>query len=848
MLTFEKYTVVRLNNSWKLKAPILDKMDFLTFIYVYLFGGVSLIPLILLVLYSLQPIKKDHGDNEKDTSALKAGEVEENATTGLKAYKTGWLTVTQEYFDSVDSITSNTRSVLESSENRSAYSSLYRLVKNSESDDTNDNITQKPLSEPKGDIQVRKTQKKHRYYAVLKHGNLFLYKSENLKDVKHVIVLANHIVCTWPRNLTEGQLFTKYSAICIMKRDWSRKRRLSDNFRGELITTYDILTHGLAAPPGSIFIYCDRNIEQEDWYFTLIRATKTDEVVNPILDPSLHAKTLHFDTKDMLDLIQRLYSTEGQLYTKWLNGLIGRLFLSLQRTEFLKNLLISRLEKKLEKIKKPGFLDEFKLVKLDPGISAPFITWPSLTEINPDGDITVRFSLHYLGKLSFQISNKVNINLGSHFKPREVDLLLSITIEKIEGQMLLKVKPPPSDRIWYTFESEPIISLSIEPVISSRQITYNIVTGSIERKFKEAIRDSLVLPHWDDFVFYRPNEEIYKGGIWDKSGLSEQNDTENNSEIQEACLDEEASSSCSLLTLESQSGSKKTQAHSKMKLSSTITDISKKIKKQKSVSTLGISEDNCLSDGSFVDSSKAKDNDAMIENGRNKPSTMNTLRRIGKWYFKDEKQIPKESYTPPEMILNRRIKKSVSDAGKSFHDINAPSYEMFNRNSGTNILASRDLGVTATGSFERNTRDSRVSLTSQEKPNLSSSEKRADDIESLISDEQLISAAILDPNDHIHNESIAAELAITSPMSDTRQSSPSRLVPVSPVMPSGTEVPIRSRTLHRKPPAGSPPSSPMFEDDNDASQKEPLSSDSNDAASNTEVSDQFEYDDSARNE
>ncbi|GMF63402.1 unnamed protein product [[Candida] boidinii] len=66
--------------------------------------------------------------------------------------------------------------------------------------------------------KLKAIRRKNRYYAVLKHGNLFLYSDETKSNVQHAIVLANHFVTIWPRSLRDGQLFTRRSAICIMKK------------------------------------------------------------------------------------------------------------------------------------------------------------------------------------------------------------------------------------------------------------------------------------------------------------------------------------------------------------------------------------------------------------------------------------------------------------------------------------------------------------------------------------------------------------------------------------------------------------------------------------------------------
>ncbi|KAK6457088.1 putative integral membrane protein conserved region-domain-containing protein [Scheffersomyces xylosifermentans] len=710
-------------------------MGLLTLLYVYIFGGITFVPVVLLVFVYLHPILQstdpDHDEkpakeaDEVGSEYLKAGEIEETSSSGLDAYKAGWIIVTQEYLDSPDDISSTTQTISESNENKSAYSSLYKLVQKDSANNTNNNnssstnntiaggglsrsrstsfdslsnnisstllgmtnmntngiasetnsvfapsssavsattlqqpssnnsilepaatspslssnFQQPPVIQSPSADKVKSSQKKHRYYAILKHGNLFLYKDETLKDVKHVIVLSSYFISMWPRDLPDGQLFTKSSAIAMVKS--SKLNTLTS--REE------------SAPKGSFFLYTDINADKEDWYFTLVRATKltTNSDLHEVIDPQVYAKTLHFQTKHMIDLIQTLYSSEGQLQTKWFNALIGRLFLSLQGTKTLENYLHTKIAKKLNKIKTPGFLDKFSIKSIYPGDSAPFLTYPSLKEISPDGTVLVSVYLTYHGNLSLQIATKVNINLGARFKTREVDLLLNITLSKLEGPILIKIKPPPSERLWYTFETEPIMNLKIEPIISSRQMTYNIITNSIEKKFKEAIKDSLVLPHWDDIVFYDTMDEIYRGGIWDPSArpgndmadsdLQTLNSANSNDYERETFSDLDTKSELTFRSL------------NKSKLSNTLTDLSKRIKKKTSSASTLIADSQSI---------KSETQSVLTPSTNNKNSaTMNTLKKIGKWYFKDEKaaQEEPEPYKPPEMISNRRVPRKNSN-------------------------------------------------------------------------------------------------------------------------------------------------------------------------------------------
>lgn len=679
-------------------------MSLALFLIAYVVGGVTLIPLLIVVFIYLHP-KQPETETDKliadQDDGLKAGAIEEEKSTGIEAFRSGWIFVTQSYLESQDEINSSTVSI--ENDSKSAYSSLYKLQQKQQKqeedinggatglgvigafDDYSDttsitgststlnstltsnttssvsnsngiaasltaNGTSSSSSTSSGSrsngqnsANLRASQRKHRYFAVMKHGNLFLYKDEKLKEVKHVIVLSSYLVTMWPRNLTDAQLFTKRTAICLMKRDWSRARRLSDTFESferDRISVMDILNPGssLSPPKGSFFIYNDLNVDKEDWYFELIKATKIAPKFNiDALDPLVHAKTMHFETRNMINLIQTLYSSEGHLQTKWLNAMLGRLFLAFQKTEVLRQFLTQRIYKKLNKIKVPGFLDKFQIVKLHPGNSAPFFTHPHLKEISPDGSVIMSTFVSYSGHLSLQIATKLNINLG--FKPREVDVLLSITLELLEGTVLFKLKPPPSERIWYSFEVEPVLQLKIEPIISSRQLTYNIITNQIDKKFKEAIRESLVLPHWDDLVFYNTSDQFYRGGIWETPAPFEERQPQNQEgdttslhrtstsigeSVDEEAIDTSPPESVRLVQTSS------SQPTAKMKLTATLSDFSKRIKKTKSTHTLSVSEENYLNDGTVLESPDPTKSSAT-------GSTMSTLKKIGQWYFKDNK-------------------------------------------------------------------------------------------------------------------------------------------------------------------------------------------------------------------
>lgn len=148
------------------------------------------------------------------------------------------------------------------------------------------------------------------------------------------------------------------------------------------------------------------------------------------------------------------------------------------------------------------------------GNSAPIFTNPKLRELTIDGDLTIETDVKYTGGFKLEIAAVAIVDLGQRFKPRKINILLAGICKKLEGHLLVRVKPPPSNRIWISFETMPKLDLSIEPIVSSRQITYNFILRAIESKIREVVADTLVVPNWDDIPFSDTLLQPTRGGIW----------------------------------------------------------------------------------------------------------------------------------------------------------------------------------------------------------------------------------------------------------------------------------------------------------------------------------------------
>lgn len=512
----------------------------LTLIYAYLLGGVTFVPLcILIFLYFASSGKFTNEQEIQDDTPLlvtmdpnfKAGELEE--LQNVKVEMSGYMHVTNQYYFHQTELIEN---------------SNLSQSKLSKSPDGETITTDTTIDEEPKLLLRSQLKPKQKFFVVLKHGNLFLYKDGETSnnDLLHAISLKDCFVTIWPRKyydnieqqyrpLIDGQLFTKRTCIAIFKKgtvnfDPENDHNLQFNVNlnkningainsndhpianGENYATDQLVING----SNQFFLYFENNMDKEDWYFKLINACKSNEINRKNnLNPGLAAKTAHLNTHDILMLIQNLNSTEGQLQSKWFNALIGRLFLSLQQTDTLNRYIWDKIYKKLLKINKPGFLDDFTIEKVDVGNGIPFITNPKLLELTPEGHTKIGMDLIYNGNLNVIISTKVNINLGSRFKPREVSVKISVKVKKLVGPLIVIMKPPPSNRLWYAFQKEPIMDLDIEPVVSSSKLSYGLITKAIKSKFADAIKESLVVPYMDDIVIYNTENELYRGGIWE---------------------------------------------------------------------------------------------------------------------------------------------------------------------------------------------------------------------------------------------------------------------------------------------------------------------------------------------
>ncbi|KAI1779002.1 hypothetical protein F4818DRAFT_236730 [Hypoxylon cercidicola] len=484
-------------------------MSWTAFLLTYLFGGVTFIPLVLaLVLYHAHLTFPVHDDSlpqdalndadsivqpGDDTFALHEAQKEELKQRLLAESDTaaGYFAVCREYVPmgiNAKPIERSTPvgSTTVAAPSQSVYQSMYRSIFDRKQ-------APNPLDEHKS-VSQRPKKAGNVFYVVLRHGHLMLFDDDEQLEVRHVISLAHHDISIYSGGdkTPEGELFIKRNAL-----------RLSRKTDGK-----ELAPDAQVSKP--FYLFSENCSAKEDFYFALLRNQEQS-----FAGQNLAPKPQRFEVKNIISLVQRLHSTDEHLHSRWLNAFIGRIFLGIYKTKDIENFIREKITKKISRVHRPSFLSRITIQRIDTGDSAPYFMNPRLKDFSVEGECGMEADVKYTGNFRLEVAATARIDLGPRFKAREVNLVLAVVLRKLEGHVFFKIKPPPSNRIWFSFQSMPKMEMTIEPIVSSRQITYTVILRQIENRIKEVMAETLVAPFWDDMPFFNTEHKEWRGGIFE---------------------------------------------------------------------------------------------------------------------------------------------------------------------------------------------------------------------------------------------------------------------------------------------------------------------------------------------
>lgn len=466
-------------------------------VYAYVLGGFTFIPLCLIAavcyaIYTSVPVvveESGEGGSAKrgsmdGESAQGEGELKTDAARPQAAkYRKAWLTV---------------RRTFEETPNEGGNYSLFKSLLDSRSKDP------------------KRSRPRDNWYVVLKGKVLYLYEDEAMTECSSVIELGSHDVVVFPEGLPDGELFSKRNAICLRPKADSaaskdalmpsvtKQMRLSDveierlaeersggnakKKERERLRLQEEQRKREAArdealdPSTPWFVFVKNSCDMEDWYLALVHASDHSPDTSPLqpLQPV-------FSPEDMDSLVHQLDEQPDTIPMRWLNALIGRIFYSYYNTATLEQYIIGRLMKKLAKVKRPAFLAEIVVTEANMGNAPVLFSKPMLKELTKEGDAALELNVKYKGEMRITVETVATVSFGSRFKPYNVKLVLAVVLRELEGNVVIRVKRPPSNRIWYAFTQMPRMVLSVEPVVSDRQVTWTMILHSIESRLREVV-------------------------------------------------------------------------------------------------------------------------------------------------------------------------------------------------------------------------------------------------------------------------------------------------------------------------------------------------------------------------
>ncbi|PJF19071.1 hypothetical protein PSACC_01116 [Paramicrosporidium saccamoebae] len=308
--------------------------------------------------------------------------------------------------------------------------------------------------------------------------SLFLYESEEQLHCAGVAVIEGCKIDLYPHTLLLDEIYKKDFPLRIVS-------------NGE----------ALYANRSTIYLWTASASEKEDWLFALRQAATTasvaitDRAATPYLPQSDPKLT---DAIFMERLNRYVRAPTMDKSSQWINAIMGRLFFNMFRSNDLERFFRKKFERKAATMPKPFFLGDLVLKSVLAGQSMPMFSRGQLHSVTNQGELLVSVDVLYPGGFRMQIETEIKWDIP-RVKTIIVPIVMSIHVRRLAGRALIRIKPPPSDRLWLGFYAPPQLEVDIEPVVSAKAITWSVIKTAMMKHMQDTMAEFVVLPNMDDF-------------------------------------------------------------------------------------------------------------------------------------------------------------------------------------------------------------------------------------------------------------------------------------------------------------------------------------------------------------
>lgn len=276
----------------------------------------------------------------------------------------------------------------------------------------------------------------------------------------------------------------------------------------------------LQANGQNLFIYCPSSSEKEDWFLSIRHSQKTATTTTTTTTSQQHTSKRPSIETIFMERLSRYSSllsgsgSSGDSNLDWLNVLVGRIFFQCFRSNDLTQTIHLKFQRKMTQSPElPKWLGKIEIDKIVIGMSAPFISNPRLHSMSGDGNVITSMDMSYPGGFVIALSTTIipgnipmsilgNNSFSGFFSGNAsgVSVGIQLRIKSLVGRILIHIKEPPSDRLWYGFVGEPEMEVDIDIKISNTSIDWlsSILKGIISDLIIKSIKDMMVLPLMDD--------------------------------------------------------------------------------------------------------------------------------------------------------------------------------------------------------------------------------------------------------------------------------------------------------------------------------------------------------------